>query len=110
MMYNDTWRGSQMICNKCGAELNDNAVFCDKCGCFVLREETESEPLEAVGKRVRSRGAFWLFFRITAWILIIAAGITATLLTYRMVKKQTHDKMYRTPEPTQAESVQSTSD
>ena len=33
-----------MYCEKCGNELNDNAVFCDKCGEFVMQKQQEEIP------------------------------------------------------------------
>ena len=32
-----------IICNKCGAELNDGALFCNKCGTSV--PEMEAQPV-----------------------------------------------------------------
>lgn len=40
---------------------------------------------EGDGKRRRNRSAFWLFFRIAAWVICIAAGITAIIAGYREV-------------------------
>lgn len=31
-----------MFCQNCGAEINDNAVVCVKCGCAVNNKKTES--------------------------------------------------------------------
>lgn len=33
-----------MYCNNCGAEINDKAVVCIKCGCAVNRVQTEPDP------------------------------------------------------------------
>lgn len=31
-----------MYCSNCGAEINDNAVVCVKCGCAVKRQEPQT--------------------------------------------------------------------
>lgn len=31
-----------MYCSKCGAEINDNAVVCVKCGCAVKKQESQT--------------------------------------------------------------------
>ena len=31
-----------MYCSNCGAEINDNAVVCVKCGCAVKRQESQT--------------------------------------------------------------------
>lgn len=78
-----------MLCEKCGALLDDDAVFCDKCGSFVMSGEySDMGDLECAGKRVRNRSSFWLFFRISAWIIIAAAGIIAAIFGYRYMMNQ----------------------
>ena len=34
------------LCNKCGAELEDNAVFCDECGAKIEPEENKDIKVE----------------------------------------------------------------
>lgn len=88
-----------MICSRCGAELFDDAVFCDKCGTLVLREdEFVSEPIESAGKRKRKHSSFWLFFRFAAWGVIIIAGITACVLGYMRVRREQNQRMYGQPD------------
>lgn len=87
-----------MICRKCGAELSEDAVFCDKCGSFVMRgERMPAEPVETAGKRRRSRSSFWVFFRPAALIIIIAAGIAACIFSYIQVQRDRNRKMYGQP-------------
>ena len=75
-----------MHCKKCKAELDEDAVFCDKCGSFVMREESlDTDLLETVGKRKRNRSAFWLFFRIISVAVIIIAGIVAVVYGYMSI-------------------------
>ena len=75
-----------MHCKKCKAELDEDAVFCDKCGSFVMREESfDTDLLETVGKRKRNRSAFWLFFRIISVAVIIIAGIVAVIYGYMSI-------------------------
>lgn len=76
-----------MQCGKCGAELHDDAVFCDKCGSFVMREieKTDMELAVNVGKRRRSnnnRFTFWMFFGIIATAAVIVSGVIAIVLGY----------------------------
>lgn len=75
-----------MKCGKCGAELDDDTVFCYECGSFVMRK-SEKMILEKTGKRKRNTSNFWLFFRIISWIIIIAAGIAAVIAGYLFVVK-----------------------
>ncbi|MGN0182611.1 MAG: zinc-ribbon domain-containing protein [Candidatus Ornithomonoglobus sp.] len=89
-----------MQCGRCGAELDDGAVFCYKCGEFVMRgadpEEESLDVSEGDGRRRRNRSDFWLFFRIAARIVIVLAGIIAVIAGYRIASKPSgHDKMYR---------------
>ena len=35
-----------MFCNKCGAQLNDNAVFCTKCGNRVQAAGAPAQPAQ----------------------------------------------------------------
>ncbi len=78
-----------MICSKCGAVLDDDAVFCDKCGSFEMREEVSdhAEPvvIEKAGKRRRRKSTGWFLFKTFAWVLIAAAGIAAIILGYRLI-------------------------
>ena len=49
-----------IICSKCGAELNDGALFCNKCGTSV--SEMEAQPvmsLEESKKRLRLQKLRW---------------------------------------------------
>jgi len=34
------------FCNQCGAQLNDNAQFCGKCGCKVEKDEGKAPKME----------------------------------------------------------------
>ena len=42
-----------MFCNKCGAEINDEAVICPKCGCEPrkkdVQEQNYNEPKTGIG-------------------------------------------------------------
>ena len=80
----------KMLCEKCGSELDDSAVFCDKCGSFVMSGDEYSDigEVESAGKRVRNRSSFWLFFKIAAWIVAIAAGIIAAVCGYNYMMNQ----------------------
>ncbi len=85
-----------MKCNRCGAELDDDTVFCYECGSFVMRR-SEKMILEKTGKRKRNTSDFWLFFRIISWIIVIAAGIAAVIAGYHFVAKdRDRDSIYRT--------------
>ncbi|MGN1115830.1 MAG: zinc-ribbon domain-containing protein [Candidatus Ornithomonoglobus sp.] len=89
-----------MRCGKCGAELDDDAVFCYKCGEFVMRgadpDEESLDVSEGNGRRKRNRSDFWLFFRIAARIVIVLAGIIAVIAGYRIASKPSErDGMYR---------------
>lgn len=89
-----------MICRKCGANLSYDAVFCDKCGSFVFQgKETNKEPLVKAGKRHRNTTSFWLFFRITALAVIIAAGIFAVIFGYNQIIRENNRRMYGSPTP-----------
>lgn len=40
-----------MYCNKCGAEINDEAVICPKCGCYTQKKDTkDSSSLKTIAK------------------------------------------------------------
>ena len=41
-----------MKCSKCGAELEEGAVFCGSCGAKVEAEQTVEEPIEAVQEEI----------------------------------------------------------
>ncbi|MDD6762191.1 MAG: hypothetical protein PUD92_00890 [Clostridiales bacterium] len=89
-----------MRCGRCGAELDDDAVFCCECGEFVMRGEDPDEESLAVsegdGKRRRNRSEFWLFFGIAARIVIVLAGIIAVIAGYRIASKPSEKSgMYR---------------
>lgn len=78
-----------MICSKCGAVLDDDAVFCDKCGSFEMREETPDPAMtENAGKRRRRKSTGWFLFRTFAWAIVAAAGIAAAVLGYRFIDGQ----------------------
>ena len=97
-----------MICRRCGNELDDDAVFCDKCGSFVLREtENGTEPIEAAGKRRRGGSSFSLVLTIAAWIIGIAAGITAIVYGYSRITRDKNQRMYGQPEPPKAAATES---
>lgn len=76
-----------MKCKKCGRVLEDNAVFCDKCGTLViLKTKAEAEDKsEFTGKRIRNRSDVWLYFRLSSWIIMVIAGILAVFIGYMIV-------------------------
>lgn len=53
-----------MYCRKCGAEINDEAVVCIKCGCSV-----ESKPLETDEQRTGIGFLMGLFLGIIGLII-----------------------------------------
>lgn len=92
-----------MLCKKCGAELDNDAVFCDKCGSFVMSGEySDIGKLESAGKRVRNRSSFWFFFRISAWVIIVVAGIIAAVYGYNYMINQ---KVIYNTKPYQSDSM-----
>lgn len=88
-----------MNCYKCGAMLDDDAVFCDKCGSFVLNETYSlTGEIKAAGKRVRNRSSFWLFFKIFAVVVIVISGIAGVIIGYTYISRDTvkyNDKPYQ---------------
>tara|TARA_B110000116_G_C16207953_1_gene303838 strand:- start:60 stop:374 length:315 start_codon:yes stop_codon:yes gene_type:complete len=40
-----------MFCNKCGKEINDEAVICIHCGCSVIKKSTSSNILDTPGEK-----------------------------------------------------------
>jgi uncharacterized membrane protein YvbJ len=76
-----------MRCGKCGAELNEEAVFCYKCGSFVMRtpDEEKLDITDGDGRRKRNRSSFWLFFRIFAVAAVCIAGIIAAICGYTVI-------------------------
>ncbi len=82
-----------MLCSKCGAILDDDAVFCDSCGSFVMREEKVDPAMaEVAGKRKRKHSFFWLYFKPVAVIIIVAAGIAAAIIGYNWIENQDKHK------------------
>lgn len=61
-----------MKCEKCGRELDDNAVFCDGCGSFVMHGEYSMLPNN--GHRERSER------RSRTWLIVLAAAVLAGTL------------------------------
>ncbi len=88
-----------MRCGRCGAELDDGAVFCHECGEFVMLGAENEESLgvsEGSGRRRRDGSASWLFFKTSACIVIAIAGIIAVIAGYRLASKPSpSDGMYR---------------
>ncbi|HIU57892.1 MAG TPA: zinc ribbon domain-containing protein [Candidatus Ornithomonoglobus merdipullorum] len=75
-----------MKCDKCGAVLEDDAVFCYKCGSFVMSDE-DTEPIaaEKAGKRRRGSSSFPIVLRILIWAAVAAAGVAAAVFGYRWI-------------------------
>lgn len=90
-----------MRCRKCGNYLDENAVFCDKCGAFVMHSEYDMLPNN--GFRIRRKKfntSFWL--KITATLLI--AAIIGVCIGYSIIirdLKRREAAKYATP-PKQA--------
>lgn len=42
-----------MICKKCGAEINDDAVVCVKCGCTVTETPTQINPAKKSASKLQ---------------------------------------------------------
>lgn len=78
-----------MRCDKCGAILDDDSVFCYKCGSFVMNEEA-MEPVtdEKAGKRSRGGSSFWFYLRTFMWVIVAAAGVAAAVLGYKWIDGQ----------------------
>ena len=67
-----------MICKKCGAQIEDNSVFCKECG--ERLEEQQKEPMPKKKKRI-------IIISAAAAVLIIA-GIVFGVLYTNYVKEQ----------------------
>lgn len=66
-----------MYCAKCGAELNDESVFCPKCGGRLLETPLKPSDYPVVGKKEGSRfvgclqqgSAVLIIFVLLVWYL-----------------------------------------
>lgn len=79
-----------MRCVRCGSVLDDDAVFCYKCGDFVMREE-EPGPfeIERAGKRRRGSASHRGFIiKLVIWVTVAAAGVAAAILGYDWIAGQ----------------------
>lgn len=79
-----------MICRKCGNEINENAVFCDKCGAFVMREEYSMLPNNGYRKRKEPKSKKWIGVLLAAVIL----GIIGTGVGYGMIVHDRNERIH----------------
>lgn len=70
-----------MQCSKCGKELDENAVFCDGCGSFVMRREYSMLPNNGYRARRERRSRIW----IVILLLALFAGVLGTGLGYGII-------------------------
>lgn len=90
-----------MICKNCGAEIDDNAKFCDKCGADVIVEKSKDErpATNPFAKFVRDFRDLWKSKRFrTGFIItvsVIAAAVIAVLL-FVVLKDTVISKKYET--------------
>ncbi|MGN0173833.1 MAG: hypothetical protein ACI39F_05270 [Acutalibacteraceae bacterium] len=73
------------FCEKCGKELNDQAVVCPGCGCAVQKKESASSVIPKKAKNAR-------IFGILAVLLLYPLGIPAVILAQQS-KKETDGVM-----------------
>lgn len=74
------------FCTYCGAEVNENAVICTKCGCPIPKLDNYNddfgqkiEVIDVISKRIRTNGIIWIAVGLLQiflgifinWILII---------------------------------------
>lgn len=77
-----------MRCKKCGCELDENAVFCHKCGEFVMRRIYKGEPVIEAGKRVRKYSMTREGVIAIITVLISLAGIFGVSFGYKFIANQ----------------------
>lgn len=70
-----------MKCSKCGTPLDDNAVFCDLCGSFVMNSEYKPLPNNGCRSRHRKSGGVWIIILISA----VLSGFTGTCIGYGII-------------------------
>lgn len=71
-----------MKCEKCGRELDDNAVFCDGCGSFVMHGEYNMLPNNGYRERRKRRSRTWVIVLAAA----VFAGALGTGLGYGIIE------------------------
>lgn len=72
-----------MKCSKCGENLNDDAIFCDKCGAFVMHLDCSALPDNGYRTRYKNHRSKALIVVFVA-IISICVGIgSGYLIIYR---------------------------
>ncbi|MCF0237764.1 MAG: zinc-ribbon domain-containing protein [Sphaerochaetaceae bacterium] len=56
-------------CRKCGAQIDDEAVFCPKCG--VLQQAVKQDISYSVSYNNQDRGSFWGGFFLTMFVPVL---------------------------------------
>lgn len=80
-----------MKCEKCGKELDENAVFCDGCGAFVMHGEYNMLPNNGYRKRKERMDRIWIIILISALI----AGILGMGIGYGIIEKDRREREMR---------------
>lgn len=68
------------FCEKCGKELNDQAVVCPNCGCAVEKKESAPTAIPKKAKNAR-------IFGILGLLLLYPLGIPAIILAQQSKKE-----------------------
>ena len=64
-----------MVCPKCKKELDDNAVFCENCGSFVMKTELHELPNDGLRVRKKSRVSMIILTVIAVTAVSVFSGI-----------------------------------
>ena len=70
-----------MYCKKCGAQLDDNALFCSNCGEKCLADINITEPSEPVKKKTSGGEKILRFINIVAIIFTMFIGVINLLVS-----------------------------
>ena len=69
-----------MFCNKCGAEIEDTAVFCSQCGNSILGGEQAAKKEISSGARAAQRKTI-----DAICVLLAAVVVTGIILVQRII-------------------------
>lgn len=94
MMYNNVKTKGEfiMFCKKCGAEIDDQAVICVKCGCSTKEEIAITETPKAK-KKINIMCLVGFILSLVSWLLalygiVAIAGLTLSIIGVVQAKRK----------------------
>lgn len=90
----------RVVCPKCKKELDNNAVFCDTCGSFVMHEEYSSLPNN--GYRIRKKrhtAAIWISVFAAIAAVIVGIGMGYMIIYRDFLEREALKYADNTPKP-----------